>query len=92
LVLLRPAQSATDEMVQKPREESNEAVLMGVQVSPRNSDIEALLGRAAECELRARLAEDPSDRDQHVWFATKYREKAASLGKATRRSAERSVA
>ena len=73
--------------------ELSEAVLMwGVQVSPHNSDIEALLGRAAECENRARLAADPSDRDQHVWFATKYREKAASLATANRRGADRSVA
>jgi hypothetical protein len=65
---------------------------VGVQVSPRNSDIEALLDRAAVCEKRAQLAEDPSDRDQHVWFATKYREKAASIANANRRDADRSVA
>jgi len=44
-------------------------------------DIEALVRRAADHELRARLAEDTAERDRCLWLAKKYREKAAWLEK-----------
>jgi hypothetical protein len=42
-------------------------------------DIEALVRRAADHELRARLAKGSAERDQCTWLAKKYREKAAWL-------------
>jgi hypothetical protein len=46
---------------------------------PNKRDIEELVRRAADLERRARLADDPADRDAFMWLAKRDREKAALL-------------
>jgi hypothetical protein len=50
-------------------------------VSTIRENIDALLRRAIACELEAERAADPADKAASLWFAAKYREKAAALEK-----------
>jgi len=51
---------------------------------PNKKDMDALLKRAEECELAATRSNDQADQAANLWFATKYREKAAALAQASR--------
>lgn len=55
-----------------------------MQVPDVQNDIDALLRRAAECELAAEGTEDPADKALSLWLAGKYREKAERLAKQCR--------
>jgi hypothetical protein len=44
-----------------------------------NRYIEELVGRASDLERLASLADNPGDRDNYLWLAKRYREKAALL-------------
>jgi hypothetical protein len=56
----------------------------GTGIAPNKKDMDALLKRAEECELAATRSNDPADQAANLWFATKYREKAAALAQASR--------